>query len=203
MFTFYQCPENENRLEKELLNKSKVQWLKWNELKNKAIEVMDERYSAAYLCFGAKMSEHGKQCVGVLNALLPEDVICSLNEYEILLILISCYIHDIGLVTRDAPYRPISHAKHFELGADFILHEEWLSLSMIEKEALSYIIRNHNVIISNSRYKDETPTEVTFNGKIINLKLLIGMIQLADFYHHVIDVVWTKSRELSEYSARD
>jgi len=198
MFIFYKCPNNKNRLEYELQNKSSIQWMKWIELKKHSIETMDYRYKEAYPDFNPKISEHGLQCVGVLDALLPDDVLNSLNENELLLLLLACYVHDIGLVTRKAPYSPLPHENHFENGANFIFQEEWISISTPEKNALAYIIKNHNTVISNKFYKDEIPNELIINNKSIRLKLLIGLLQISDLYHHIIDVVWTNSKELSE-----
>ena len=136
MFEFKKCPGDEKRIERELQVKSQIQWMRWKFLEENISKNMNYRYRKAYPEFPVEISQHGEQGVAVLSALLPEEVLVSLNCQELIIIMVACYIHDIGLVTNTPPYRPLPHKEHFIKGSEFIFNEKWLDMEKEEKKIL-------------------------------------------------------------------
>ena len=67
--------------------------------------------------------------------------------------------------------------------------EKWLPFSPFERMVIGKLCRWHNYgkWLENGSKKEES---VYFAKEEVRVQLLVELIQLSDFYHHVVDVTW-------------
>ena len=100
----------------------------------------------------------------------------SLNETELVLVYMSCWYHDIGMLLCHDTYNPENKNKpnHAQVSAEMIRKHDWLVDGSNEfKEALCKIIISHNNTI-------DLPENVRIDGEDVRLKMIASILCLAD-----------------------
>lgn len=193
-FKYHLSVCKENRLESSLKKKKESLASRWLQLKETIIEKYDNRFREAFPTYTEKLSLHGKQGRFFFSSIISQELMEDLGSQEIFLLLAGSYLHDIGNISESPPYRATDHESHFELGQNFIRNKtDFLSLSKEEREVIGKLCRWHNY---DYWLKHEVPKEndVKINEERVRVQLLIELLQLSDFYHHVFDLTWQNSR---------
>jgi len=121
-----------------------------------------------------RVIENVNKIIDILNTELSERN--RLSEQEVLLLYISAWYHDIGMVVlprskeiNDNNYR------HGDASCAIIRRKrKEFSLKTVQTEAICTIIRSHN------HGFEEVPEKIRISGKIVRLKKLCAVLSLAD-----------------------
>lgn len=202
MFKFNFCPNKDFTLESILEKKSDLFFQRWKEAKKIIVREIDNRYKLAFPNFEEKISNHGEQGICFLANILFDDLIESINEEEVFLLMSGCFLHDIGIVSEKKPFLPSKYHDHFELGEKIILSQTWLPFSSLERQVISKHARWHNMKewMKCGSIKED---DVFIDHYKIRTHFLVQLIQLFDFYHHVVDVSWKNFPEFLDLEKKN
>lgn len=129
---------------------------------------------------------HSKKIIQILDNLLYDDALKNLTSTELLILLCSAWLHDIGLlVNRDENGRKLEdkeiRERHHELSKHYILRKEVYSQIGFDNEL--FIAAVAEVCYRHSRKAgkiDNVSEKTIVFGEFVHLKFLAGLFRLAD-----------------------